>query len=72
MHQDQDQELSFARWMISYFVTTEHFMNTIALTLVVTYCAMVLQSIKVDSQTFSLLILVLSFYFKRAMDKDAK
>lgn len=68
----EDQEQSFPRWLISYFVTTEHFMNSIAIALVATYCAIILLGREVDSQTFSLLILVLSFYFKRAQDRDGK
>jgi len=59
-------EESFARWFLSYFLTTEHFKNMVTMVLVLTYCALMITGRDLNNE-FSLLVgMVLGAYFKKS------
>lgn len=63
-----EEQQSFARWLVSYFVTTEHFKNTAALMMISTYCIMMITGRPIPNEFYILIGVILSFYFKRKED----
>lgn len=62
-HDNRNQ--SFMRWFMGEMLTTEHFKNTITLILVLTYCGMAFNGIKMSSEFSMLVGMALGFYFKK-------
>lgn len=71
MHDDDHEEdhltekLGFARWFLTYFLTTEHFKNSITVMIVSVYCYLKLAQIPTGSEYDLLVGMVLGFYFKK-------
>jgi hypothetical protein len=59
------RQAPFFRWLAAHMLTVEQFKNVITLMLVLTYCYLALSEVKVSNEFSMMVIMALTFYFKR-------